>query len=110
MSVTLINTTRRMVVLNLPHESYCKALGRCACTPHPLRENATVASSLTIPAGQAVADLPEAVLSAPEVDRAVHAGELRVEQSPAPGPAPSLEADPSIGRKAKPDKKNGGVA
>ena len=110
MSVTLINTTRRMVVLNLPHESYCKALGRCACTPHPLRENATVASSLTIPAGQAVADLPEAVLSAPEADQAIKTGELLVEQTPAPGPGPSPEADPSTGRKAKPDKKNGGAS
>ena len=107
MSVTLINTTRRMVVLNLPHESYCKALGRCACTPHPLREEATVASSLTIPAGQAVADLPEAVLSAPEVDRAVKAGELHVKQTPAPAPAP--EPDAPTGRKARPDKKEGGT-
>ena len=71
-----------------------------------MREDATVASSLTIPAVQAVADLPEAVLSAPEVDRAVKAGELRVEQTPAPAPAP--EPDAPTGRKAKTDKTNGG--
>jgi len=106
MSVTLTNRTRRMMVLNLPHESYCEALGRCACTPHPLKEDATVATSLTIPAGQAVADQPEAVLSAPDVEQAVQAGELAVEQSKSPASEPAPAAP---GKKPRTDKKNGGT-
>ena len=34
MSVTLINTTRRMKVINLPHATYCEARGSCACQTH----------------------------------------------------------------------------
>jgi uncharacterized membrane protein YhhN len=107
MSVALTNATRRMKVLNLPHATYCAALGRCACTPHPLVENATVASSLTLAAGETVTGLPEAVLAAPDVNRAIKAGELRVQEVPAPSPA--SEPDVPASRKARPDKKDGGA-
>ena len=63
-----------MKVYNLPHDTYCKALGRCACTRF---QGKRVCSSLTIPAGGFQKELPEAVLYVAEVLRDVGTGVLR---------------------------------
>ena len=99
MNITLINATRRMKVVNLPHEVYCEALGRCACGHGP--GGRKLAASLTLPAGGATSDLDEAVLLAPDVARDVKAGELRVRRD-APAPKPktkSRKAPRRTGRK-----------
>jgi len=82
--VTLKNTQRQMLVFNLGHESYCKALGACACrivrragTPASV-PGRRVCSSLTVLAGAAAEALPRAVLAVPEIARAVASGALRV--------------------------------
>jgi len=100
-TITLINTTRRMKVINLPHDIYCAAAGRCACTAVSGRGGRRIASSLTLPAGSATPGLDEAVLLVPEVARDVRAGELRVRrEAPAPkNTNPSRKAPRRSGRK-----------
>ncbi len=73
MTVTLINSTNRMRVFNLPHGTYCEALGKCTCTVLPGREKRRVPSSLTLPGKSKIKNLPEAVLAAPDVAKAVKA-------------------------------------
>lgn len=82
MTVTLINASRRMKVVNLPHDVYCAALGRCACVE--IGRGRRVASSLTLPAGSATGGLDEAVLRVPDIARDVRAGELRVRREASP--------------------------
>jgi hypothetical protein len=81
MSVTLKNKTHRMKVIPLPHRTYCAALGECACVALPGMKN-KVASSLTIPAGEAVPDIPDAVLAVDQVIRMLRTGELDVQRTP----------------------------
>jgi len=84
MTITLINSTRRIAVINLNHDVYCEAKGTCACG---LQGGKHHARAVTIPAGESVTDLDEAVLTLPDVIRAVRAGELRVRrQAPPPKP------------------------
>ena len=90
MNVTLVNTTRRMKVVNLPHDTYCKAIGRCACTDAGGRR---LAASLTLPAGSATEGIDEAALAVPALARDVRAGELRVRREAAP-PPPQPEPGP----------------
>ena len=78
---TLINASRRIAVINLIHDIYCEALGTCVCT---VTKGKRHARAVTIPAGEAVSDLHEAVLTLPEVIRAVRAGELRVRRQAPP--------------------------
>jgi hypothetical protein len=94
MTVTLTNTSGRMQVFNLPHESYCAALGRCACRSpeaprpapltvrelpgQPVRARRPACASLTLAAGKGAAGLPDAVLAAPDVARAVRTGLVAV--------------------------------
>ena len=99
MTVTLINATRRMKVINLPHDSYCAALGTCACVP---RDGArALCSALTLAAGASAPGLDDAVLRVPDVARDVRAGELRVRREvPPPKPSsPSPKAPRRSGRK-----------
>ena len=60
MTLTLINATRRMKVVNLPHDVYCAALGACACTE--VARGRRIAASLTLPAGSTTPGLDDAVL------------------------------------------------
>ena len=87
--ITLTNRSGRMLVLNLPHAHYCEALGRCECTTHqaprlgvrqaPIAtETRPTCPSLTLAAGHSATGLPEAVLAAPDVERAVRAGRVTV--------------------------------
>ena len=99
MTVTLINATRRMKVINLPHDSYCEALGNCACATGIGSER--TAASLTLPAGSRTTGIHEAVLQLPDVARDIRAGELRVRRE-VPPPQPksrSRKAPRRTGRK-----------
>ena len=84
MTITLINASRRIAVINLTHDIYCDSKGTCVCG---LQGGKRHARAVTIPAGESVTDLDEAVLTLPDVIRAVRAGELRVRrQAPPPKP------------------------
>lgn len=76
MTVTLINATRRMKVINLPHATYCAGLGACACDPFP--------AVLTLAAGESASGLDAAVLRVVDVAREVRSGELRVRRKTPP--------------------------
>lgn len=93
MPVTIRNTERRMKVVNLPHESYCKGAGKCSCSKEtvtvvvqdprtgersPVSREKRIPSSLTLLSMETRKDLPDAVLEVPEVKRALRAGRLRV--------------------------------
>ena len=93
MAVTIRNMERRMKVVNLPHESYCKSAGRCSCEKQtvtvvvqdprtgersPVSREKRIPSSLTLLSQETRKDLPDAVLEVPEVKRALRAGRLRV--------------------------------
>jgi len=100
-TITIVNATRRMKVINLPHDIYCAAAGRCACLRAPGRAKRRIASSLTLPAGSITSGLDEAVPLVPEVARDVRTGELRVRrETPAPkNTNPSRKAPRRSGRK-----------
>ena len=103
MTITIINTTRRMKVINLPHDIYCAAAGKCACTPASGRAGRRIASSLTLPAGTATSGIDEAVLLVPEVARDVRAGDLRVRREV---PAPKNNTNPSRKAPRRSGRKN----
>jgi len=99
MTITLINATRRMKVINLPHASYCEALGSCACVARS--GSKPTAASLTLPAGSRTTGIHEAVLQLPDVARDIREGELRVRRE-VPPPQPksrSRKAPRRTGRK-----------
>lgn len=95
MTVKLHNYSRRMLVLNLPHEAVCSE-EKCYCSRQvvgvqqhePVTGEKSVqafkrrlASSLTLCAkgtdGDTVGDLPDGVLRAPDVRLAIKTGALR---------------------------------
>jgi hypothetical protein len=80
LTITLINKTKRMKTYNLPHETYCKALGRCACTKLPGRGGRSICASLTLPAGGLVYLLFEAVLEVADIIRDLRAGRLEAKR------------------------------
>lgn len=105
-TITLINTTRRMKVYNLPHNTYCKALGRCACTRLPGREGRRVCASITLPAGGFVNELPKAVFEVAEIHSDLKSGLIRAHQisqpekkTSKPRKAGSKKSPSSSGRK-----------
>ncbi len=72
MSISLTNTSRRCLVFVLAHDVFCVANGRCRCAlgvrPVP--------TSLTLATGVTVDGLDDAVLTVPEVIRAIRDGAL----------------------------------
>ena len=96
--VTLINTSGRLKAFTLSHESYCKARGRCACTMTSGRDTRRIPSALTLAAGARLEGLDDAALAVPDIERAVRAGDLRVERKP-PAPARVAPIGPQ-GRRA----------
>lgn len=109
MAVALENRLRRMQVFNLPHEIVCGT--RCACSEvslYVVAENSRtgdrapkhiskrIPSALTLLSLERRADLPNAVLDAPEVAAAIGAKTLRVlEHTPEPSPAPAKPPAPA---------------
>jgi hypothetical protein len=75
--VILANSTDGRKVFVLVHDVYCAAMGRCACI-RALPLGRRRASVLVLEEGERRA-APRAVLSVPEVARAVGRGRLRVE-------------------------------
>ena len=100
MSVTLTNTSGRLQSLDLPHQSSCHALGRCACTNTSKRQ---ICHSLTLPAGTSKAGLPEAILAVPAVAFALVRGRLRLtrRQSAHKRKAPDRKPARRSGRKRR---------
>lgn len=105
--LTLSNRSGRMLVFVLDHDSFCSATGRCECRVERLgRRRLRVARSLTVPAGAAIADLPEAVLSVPPVARALASGELTARRA-APAPLAVAESAPATEPQTTARKKRG---
>ncbi len=73
----LANTSDGRKTFVLAHDTYCTSLGRCACVPTlPLGRCRPAVLSLR-EGDRAV--VPRAVLSVPEIERAVARGRLRLE-------------------------------
>ena len=105
MTVSLTNTSRRMRAFTLPHETYCQARGQCACSQSSGRAPRRLASSLTLAADTACANLDDAVVAVPDIARAIRAGELRLEREP-PSPAKTTTTETNlrrVSRKARGD-------
>lgn len=88
MTVTLVNRSGRCLGLNLPHEDVCSC-GQCFCATTPGRRPRRICLSLSLPAGHALAGLPEAYLAAREVRALVSRGELEVHRHQPKIPATS---------------------
>jgi hypothetical protein len=71
-SISLTNTSRRCLVFVLAHDVFCLANGRCRCA-HGARP---VPTSLTLATGVTVDGLDDAMLTVPEVTRAIRDGAL----------------------------------
>jgi hypothetical protein len=98
MPITLENRVRRMLVVNLPHDVFCRC--RCVCTEttvvvtaeNPrtgdraaMRVSKHLPSSMTWLALERRAGLPSALLEVPDVKDAIARRHLRlVEQTPDP--------------------------
>ena len=80
MTVSLTNTSNRCQVFVLAHETYCKALGECACDVEQGRAPRRTPRSLTLATGVTSPALDDAVLAVPDVVRAVRRGELAVKR------------------------------
>ncbi len=81
MSLTLINRSGRCLALNLPHAEVCTE-ARGFCVTLPGRPPRRVAGSITLPAGQALTDLPDALLGAAAVRALARSGDLEVRHAP----------------------------
>jgi len=79
-SFTLLNHSGRCLALNLPHAQVCSD-HRCFCTAHPGRPPRRICGSLTLPSGQALTALPDALLEAAELRALVRRGDLEVHPS-----------------------------
>lgn len=80
MTVSLTNTSGRCLVFVLAHETYCQALGDCRCEVEQGRRARRTAKSLTLASGLTSPALDDAVLTIPEVVRAVKRGDLSVKR------------------------------
>ena len=92
MTVSLTNTSGRCLVFVLAHETYCQALGDCRCEVEQGRRARRTAKSLTLASGLTSPALDDAVLTIPEVVRAVKRGDLSVKRHALELPKPALVA------------------
>lgn len=92
MTVSLTNTSGRCLVFVLAHETYCQALGECRCEVEPGRRARRTAKSLTLASGLTSPALDDAVLTIPEVVRAVKRGDLSVKRHVPELPKPAVVA------------------
>lgn len=96
--VTLLGKERRMQTFNLPHEVYCEASGKCACSEtavitsvvsevdnerHPVQTQKRICSSFSIRFGERLqigdgCKVHEAALKCPEVESALRAKPARL--------------------------------
>lgn len=112
MSVTLTNTSGRLRVFILPHDTYCQALGGCDCGFTLGRPVRRLPTSVTLPVGIAVRDLPDAVLAIAEIGTAIRRGELLARTTPDLPPPDEASpialggADPAQGGQGKPSRKS----
>ncbi len=95
MTVSLTNTSNRCQVFVLAHETYCKALGECACDVEQGRSARRTPRSLTLATGVTSTELDDALLSVPDVVRAVRRGELAVKRHVAEASRPALPMTPT---------------
>ena len=95
MTVSLTNTSNRCQVFVLAHETYCKALGECACDVEQGRSARRTPRSLTLTTGVTSPELDDAVLTVPDVVRAVRRGELAVKRHVAEPSRPALPMTPT---------------
>jgi len=86
-TVSLTNTSGRCLVFVLAHETYCKALGECRCDIEPGRRARRTARSLTLATDVTSPALDDAVLTIPDVVRAVKRGDVSVKRH-VPDPKP----------------------
>jgi len=91
-TISLTNTSGRCLVFVLAHETYCKALGQCRCDVEPGRRARRTARSLTLASGVTGPALDDAVLTIPDVVRAVKRGDLAVKRHVPERPLPALVA------------------
>jgi hypothetical protein len=94
-TVSLTNTSGRCLVFVLAHETYCKALGECRCEVEPGRRARRTATSLTLASGVTSSALDDAVLTIPDVVRAVTRGHLSVKRHAPELPKPVVAATPT---------------
>ena len=92
MTVSLTNTSGRCLVFVLAHETYCQALGDCRCEVEQGRRARRTAKSLTLASGLTSPALDDAVLTIPEVVRAVKRGDLSVKRHVPERPLPARVA------------------
>jgi len=132
MATTLVNTTRRRLIIQLVHPAFYKkrfGWGRTIVRTkvlnpktgeRGLREHRkSIPGSLTVPASSPqvrgeLVGLPDEIAAVPDVAKYVKAGKLKLvttaEAKPAP-PAPKpVEAKPSSDGKSDKEKKRGGDA
>ena len=92
MTVSLTNTSRRCLVFVLAHETYCKALGECRCDVEQGRRARRMPRSITLASEVTSPVLDDAVLTIPDVVRAVKRGDLSVKRHVPKPPLPALVA------------------
>ncbi len=92
MTVSLTNTSGRCLVFVLAHETSCKALGECRCEIEHGRRARRMARSLTLASEVTSPALDDAVLTIPDVVRAVKRGDLSVKRHVPERPLPVLVA------------------
>jgi hypothetical protein len=94
---------RALPRLRAAHETYCKALGECACDVEQGRARRRT-PSLTLATGVTSPALDDAVLAVPDVVRAVRRGELAVKRHVAEPkrPAPRTTPTPTSAPRGQP--------
>ena len=90
MTVSLTNTSGRCLVFVLAHETYCQALGGCRCDIEQGRRARRTAKSLTLASEVTSPALDDAVLTIPDVVRAVNRGDLSVKRHVPERPLPAV--------------------
>jgi hypothetical protein len=88
-TISLTNVSGRCQVFVLAHETYCEARGACACDHEPGRRARRLPRSLTLASGVTSPELDDAVLTVPDVFRAVRRGEVSVLRLAVVAPAAS---------------------
>ncbi len=111
MTVSLKNKSGRLQVFVLAHETYCAARGECSCDVTRGRGARRTARSLTLPTGVTLDGLDDAVLTVPQVRRAVQRGELGAERAVSAPPRTTPKPDPAVDAESpsisQPRKKRG---